>query len=78
MTDWLRRLFARLTRDREVARIRRDPFLDDPAAVEDDYRRLRQSPGLTGGGGVVLAGRGCFGAGIPRRRPKHYPAKVEA
>ena len=41
MTDWLRRLFARLTRDREVARIRRDPFLDDPAAVVDDYRRLR-------------------------------------
>ena len=43
MTDWLRRLFARLTRDREVARIRRDPFLDDPEVVEDDYRRLRQA-----------------------------------
>jgi hypothetical protein len=43
MTDWLRRLVAWLTRDREVARIRRDPFLDDPAAVEDDYRRLRQA-----------------------------------
>jgi hypothetical protein len=42
MTDWLRRLFARLTRGREVARIRRDPFLDDPAVVEDDYRRLRR------------------------------------
>jgi hypothetical protein len=26
-----------------VARIRRDPFLDDPAVVEDDYRRLRQA-----------------------------------
>jgi hypothetical protein len=43
MTDWLRRLVARLTRDRKVTRIRRDPFLDDPAAVEDDYRRLRQA-----------------------------------
>lgn len=43
MTDWLRRLFARLMRHREVARIQRDPFLDDPAAVEDDYRRLRQA-----------------------------------
>jgi hypothetical protein len=26
-----------------VARIRRDPFLDDPVAVEDEYRRLRQA-----------------------------------
>ena len=43
MTDWLRCLFARLTRGREVARIRRDPFLDDPDVVEDDYRRLRQA-----------------------------------
>ncbi len=43
MTDWLRRLFVRLTPGREVARIRRDPFLDDPVAVEDDYRRLRQA-----------------------------------
>jgi hypothetical protein len=43
MTDWLRRLFARLAPGREVARIRRDPFLDDPVAVEDDYRRLRQA-----------------------------------
>jgi hypothetical protein len=43
MTDWLHGLFARLTRDREVTRIRRDPYLDDPAAVEDDYRRLRQA-----------------------------------
>ena len=49
MTDWLARLFARLTRRREVARIRRDPFLIDPAAVEDDYRRLRQAhPHLRG------------------------------
>ena len=43
MTDWLRCLFARLTRRRGVARIRRDPFLDDPDVVEDDYRRLRQA-----------------------------------
>jgi hypothetical protein len=43
MTAWLHGLFARLTRDRAVTRIRRDPFLDDPAAVEDDYRRLRQA-----------------------------------
>ena len=42
MTDWLRCLFARLMRGRKVSRIQRDPFLDDPAAVEDDYRRLRQ------------------------------------
>jgi hypothetical protein len=42
MTHWLRCLFARLTRGREVSRIRRDPFLDDPAGVEDDYRRLRR------------------------------------
>jgi hypothetical protein len=42
MTHWLRCLFARLTGAREVSRIRRDPFLDDPAAVEDDYRRLRR------------------------------------
>lgn len=41
MTNWLRCLFARLMRGREVAR--RDPFLDDPAEVEDDYRRLRQA-----------------------------------
>jgi hypothetical protein len=26
-----------------VARIRRDPFLDDPVAVEDEYRRLSQA-----------------------------------
>ena len=44
MTDWLACLVARLTRRREVTRIRRDPFLDDPAVVEDDYRRLRQAP----------------------------------
>jgi hypothetical protein len=43
MTDWFRCLFARLRPGREVARIRRDPFLDDPVAVEDDYRRLRQA-----------------------------------
>jgi hypothetical protein len=43
MTDWLACLFAWLTRGREGARIRRDPFLDDPAVVEDDYRRLRQA-----------------------------------
>jgi hypothetical protein len=43
MTAWLRRLFARLTPGREGSRIRRDPFLDDPAAVEDDYRRLRRA-----------------------------------
>jgi hypothetical protein len=43
MTDWLRCLLARLTPGRKVARIRRDPFLDDPVAVEDDYRRLRQA-----------------------------------
>jgi hypothetical protein len=43
MTDWLRCLFARLTSRRKVARIRRDPFLDDPVTVEDDYRRLRQA-----------------------------------
>ena len=42
MTHWFRCLFARLTRSREGSRIRRDPFLDDPAAVEDDYRRLRR------------------------------------
>jgi hypothetical protein len=42
MTHWLHCLFARLTRGREVSRIRRDPFLDDPAAVEDDYPRLRR------------------------------------
>ena len=40
MTDWLRCLFARLSPGHGVARIRRDPFLDDPAAVEDDARRL--------------------------------------
>ncbi len=44
MTAWLRRLFAQLTRGRNRARIRRDPFLDDPAVVEDDYRRLRRAP----------------------------------
>ena len=43
MTNWLRCLFARLMRGREAARIRRDPFLDDPVVVEDDYRRLRQA-----------------------------------
>ena len=43
MTNWLRCLFAQLMRGREVTRIRRDPFLDDPAEVEDDYRRLRQA-----------------------------------
>jgi hypothetical protein len=43
MTDWLRCLLIRLTPGRKVARIRRDPFLDDPGAVEDDYRRLRQA-----------------------------------
>ena len=43
MTDWLRCLLARLTLGRKVARIRRDPFLDDPTAVEDDYRRFRQA-----------------------------------
>jgi hypothetical protein len=43
MAHWLRCLFARLTRGREVPRIQRDPFLDDPAAVEDDYRRLRRA-----------------------------------
>jgi len=26
-----------------VARIRRDPFLDDPVTVEDDYRQLGQA-----------------------------------
>jgi hypothetical protein len=43
MTDWLACLFARLTRGRGVARIRRDPFLDDPVKVEDDYRQLGQA-----------------------------------
>jgi hypothetical protein len=43
MTDWLRSLFARLSQGHPVARIRRDPLLDDPAAVEDDYRRMRQA-----------------------------------
>ncbi len=60
MTDWLACLFARLTRGREVARIRRDPFLDDPAAVEDDYRRLRQAHPADGPR-----------AGMLRRWPKH-------
>ncbi len=43
MTDWLRCLLIRLTPRRGAARIQRDPFLDDPVAVEDDYRRLRQA-----------------------------------
>ncbi len=58
MTAWLRRLFARLTRGREGSRIRRDPFLDDPAVVEDDYQRLRRPHA-----------QACFGAhrSIPAR-----------
>jgi hypothetical protein len=44
MTAWLRRLLARLTGGRSGYRVRRDPFLDDPAVVEDDYRRLRRTP----------------------------------
>ena len=43
MTDWLAACSPGSRRRREVARIRRDPFLDDPVAVEDDYRRLRQA-----------------------------------
>ena len=47
MTDWLHWLFARLTRDRPVTRIRRDPFLDDPAAVEMSKPQCCHTCGLS-------------------------------
>lgn len=36
------RRLARSLRHRESNRVYRDPFFADPAAVEDDYWRLRQ------------------------------------